>query len=794
MKKILVLSLVISLFGCASRKYYPSDKWIRNNTITIQTENLKEFSVCINNENVGIENVSDAIVIVKKYRKNNKPSNLSQIAKVKSDSNEFLVTFDGFKNKDIDIALFNSNYEKIDLNIEKRIRYGVLTQDFILSVFTFGIPLLIDPFKSDFYRIKKSSSSHKVYFEFNQEFMSEEYNYISNSKRVSDFNEWLGKYKKSIIYQNVVNHRDSLEFSFALAEQKEEAIDYFISTHSKSNFLDKAKSVKNEMKGARELFELSKTTNTSQAFVNFLSKYPNSLHNSEARKLLVETAEKEVLSSRSSARMIEYVKVYLAPNLSFVDQKSLSERRKKLSNKLEEFILSENLSNDASKQYENYSALWKRYIELLSDVELMRQLSDLTKIKENKTKICDLLFNSLKLADTKEKQLKWIEKANSDFPKLKVLNDLPTDSENILFFVLDNQKNGNGLVKIFDDNYLSSLVPDSPIDHGLITKYNFGEFEYKGKKYNSLENVDYQELNFNHGSFEGISNAYQASKLVFSFKSMIENEITDEISFYIDGKLVKTIYISKGFSADGECIIKHDYSYEFENQLNLTLNILDGEITSIEKESKNYSTEKLLEQYNNLRNNNFPASINQNQRLDKLIKSTQNQKEIEDKKLEEIRLANEKKREQERIEQEKIRIQKQKEQEQERIKRENTFVELSEYQFADNSDNYLGKNIGVPGWYVSTDQNGSRKDQIDMTLRSKGDDFEHLNAMINYGLTETKVQGVYIREVKIGGNRVYLFIPKSISQSMPNSTTIYVGIIGKLIKKDEIQVTKIVRL
>ncbi|MBM3185301.1 MAG: hypothetical protein FJZ67_03300 [Bacteroidetes bacterium] len=105
---------------------------------------------------------------------------------------------------------------------------------------------------------------------------------------------------------------------------------------------------------------------------------------------------------------------------------------------------------------------------------------------------------------------------------------------------------------------------------------------------------------------------------------MIENEITDEISFYIEGKIVKTIYISKGFSADGECIVKNDFYYEFENGENITLKKLDQELSYLKGSISAANYDEVITKLNLLKKNNIPASLPQTKLIEELLNSAVN--------------------------------------------------------------------------------------------------------------------------------------------------------------------------
>jgi hypothetical protein len=620
MKNLFILGLTTVLFGCASRNYYQTDKWKNNNTITIKSENLKDFSIYIDGESIGIQKVDESNIIVTKYSKRNRPENIKSLILLNS-SSDYKLTFDGFKNKDIKASLYNQNYEKIDLTIQKRIRYDALSKDLFCGIFTFGLPFLIDPFKSDFYRIKKSSLNHKVHFEYTQEYMKNEYVKIQSSTNISDFRYWLSNYHKSVIYQKVIDHSDSLEFLFAVTQQKESAIDDFISTHNNSKYLERAVTVKNEMKAAREMFHTAKSTNTIEALESFLNKFPNSLYVTEARKLLIDAAEKEAFSSLNSEKVLSYLKNYYIPNEIFLDKNIIFEKRKKIINNLEVFIFQESIINNQSKVYEEYSSLWKRYVGINDDNQIPSDIKNFEKIKNHQVEICDLLFNSLREANTSEKQSIWKEKSVNDFPKLDLNNNKPSNVKEILFTVLDNQKNGNGLINVFGSNYLLTLSEESKIDNGLISKFKSGKYEYKGSMFDALELSNYQELNFKEGIFSGISKAFKDNQLLFSFEANKKSEITDEISYYQNGSVVKKIFVSKGFLADGKCVINQEFSYEFENDINLSLKAIDEKIKQGNVFLKSEDFIQSISTFENARNNKFPPSIAQNIELDKCIKN-----------------------------------------------------------------------------------------------------------------------------------------------------------------------------
>ena len=92
------------------------------------------------------------------------------------------------------------------------------------------------------------------------------------------------------IYEKVLDQKDSLELTIALFQETENAIDEYIASHQSSTYLPEAIKIKEEMVAARELFAKTKTENTVASYENYLSKFPRSLNNKEAHKLLTIAA------------------------------------------------------------------------------------------------------------------------------------------------------------------------------------------------------------------------------------------------------------------------------------------------------------------------------------------------------------------------------------------------------------------------------------------------------------------------------------------------------------------------
>lgn len=676
MKKLsyLALFLVITILftGCASIQY---KRRLQNNIFTIYSDNFKEYKISINTDDVGFTVEEGPRFEITKFNKSKQNQKMvKEVVTTKHTppnhkSNE--IVLHNFRKEGIKINLSHPYYDTIQLEIKRKIRPGALAKDIGLSLFTLGIPLIVDGFKSDFYKIKKESRVFRVHFEYKQSYMSYEYMKIANSMEPQYFNEWIAKFPKSNLLKTAINTKDSVELVIAISKGKESAIDEFISSHNGSNFLNEAVSMKKDMSDARELFKNACINNTVESFEEFLQKYPNSLHNKEAHLKLVDAAEKRALESRSSEKIVEYITKYLKPNahyitelsleeknwsigksesdIKFVSSQKLDDKKSRLTEALDEITINELGATNSNIDYSSYSKMWKKYIYLVDNKDIKPFINSFSQTESYSDEICDVLFNTLKEANTKEKQKLWEEKTLSDFPKFDSLPYMVSSNgqiiNNIFIRVLDLQKNGTGMIKLYDRNFLKHHNPS------IKTKYTF-----KDQTYECLSNINIEELNFSKGKLIGTCRAFRDNVIDFSITiKERENSYIRDISYYQNGKLVNTTYYPDDYNdyfnpyEPGSKLNLNDYSYEFENGINITLKGL---------EQKNKEGLELMKQGNYLeawtilkkaRENNIPKNISQNLALDKSISEAKKRVEKIENQQEEKRLADEKRRREEQM-------------------------------------------------------------------------------------------------------------------------------------------------
>lgn len=545
----LILITIILLTSCASYNYDGTKYKIENNTVKICSENLNYYSI-LNSKNGEL------------------------ITESNSKTTEFFINKID-KNK-LSVTLENQIYDPISIELKKSVRPIALTKDVVLSVFTFGIPVLFDIFNPDFYKLSTKSKNINVRFDFKQSYMLDEYNKISKSDNPNDYQNWIEKYPKSNIRQKVIDKKDSLELLIALSKESEVAIDEYITTHKESIYLKEALNIKNEMVAAREMFEAAKLTNSIASYEAFLARFPKSLHNRDAHRNLVFAAEKSAINSGNLSSMQNYIIKYLDVNTFYFSQKELEEKKVNISKVIDNQLVKEFIKKDSKNIYSDYSKLWQAYVKMKNEIP-NGYLNRMDQTISFQSKICDLLFNKIKEVTSKEKQKLFVDKSMLDFPEL----DTESKSQNLIISILEKTKNGSGLVKLYDVAYISHYL--SNLSEGNVLK-GVNSYTYRNADYEALNNITYEELSFSNGKLNGISKCFQHSTLAFSLN--MSYGISKELSYYQNGKLAKTMY----YPTNG-----NPYYYEFDNGKNLTLQIINDvilELDKVEKSIKKYTAEK----------------------------------------------------------------------------------------------------------------------------------------------------------------------------------------------------------
>ena len=669
MKIISLLLLVTVLFSCASYKYDSAER-TANNTLKIKT------------------NIPDAKVKVA-FELIDQKEETSLTSKKSDEANyyETNYTFNKLKFGRTFLEISKQNYETKTIKVWRLPRAKVFGRSFLLGCFTFMVPIGVDAFRSDFYKVASFSDVKKVNLKYSQDYMEFQFKQIENSTNPIVFNNYIQEFPYSNYITKAIDKKDSTELLVAVNKSSESAIDQYILYHKNSKFLKDANSIKSEMVEAKTEFEKVKVTNNVAGYEQFLTKYPRSLQRKEAHLKLIDAAEKVALASASLDKMIIYYDNYLLKFKEFLDDNSYKTKNKIISQTIDNQIIVENNPKKVWN-YEEYSKLWKKYIQLSEKYKGV--IDNLEKSVDYRVKISNellVLFN--KLTDEKT-QKEFLTKATMNFEKLSLETDEP-----FVTTIFDNSNNKNGIYKLYNAGYIPYKINHTSKEDPLRGK---DLFSYKGNGYKTFTGLNYEECTFTNDKLIQIklfNNKIQLCDLKYydGFTKL------GEASYFLNGKLVRTEYTPDRNT---------DYFYEFENGVNLSFKELEEKIKGGDNALAKKDYDNALDIYTAMCKNDYPATILLNLRIKNSIANATNQKaaylqkleqerlaeerrqevirQVEEKKREKIRLAEEKKREKIRLAEEKKREKANIVQSQDQYKEEKTQVKAQSVYFESESD------------------------------------------------------------------------------------------------------------
>jgi hypothetical protein len=623
MKKILIngfVLLLLILTSCASNNYYDfsqinDDNRYKNNQIRI-ISNVPDFKVYYKVKNLPSSQYKNTPAL---------PWNTPRIT----------VDVTKLDRRVKSLIVQKENYEPDTIKIKRAIRPRALGKDIVFGVLFWPIlpvPFLIDLCRPDFYKVSKNSKVVRVDLKFNQEYMDKEFFKIENSKLAATFSSYINLYPYSKKTHEAALKRDSIELEIAVNKFSEQAINDFVSTHNKSKYLDIAIKIKDEMVVARLEYDKAKTKNNADAYEEFIKKYPNAIQKNDAINNLVDIVYQKVLKSEDLEEMLSFNFNYLVNYSTLLKPESLAEKTKQTTKIIDELIVKK-YDVDVNNRYANYSKLWMKYREATKYKNLIR----LERTESYLSKISDLILNDLAKIIDEAKQKAYLIKAETDFKDLFLFDEYIVEPIQFSNRVIDNSKNFNGSFKLINQKYIENRIKyswEGDFSRGLL------EFDYLGQRYSNYNEANIEEIAITNGRISSVK-LYNNKTLLISYKYNGNSNV--EYSSYINGKLVRTDYSDKSTY----------YYYEFENGINLSLKSLEEKIKGADYElaSKNY--DNAIELYNNCYKNDYPKTIELNQRIQKSINTAQIKKEAYLKKLELERIANERKEELARLETEK---------------------------------------------------------------------------------------------------------------------------------------------
>ena len=497
----------------------------------------------------------------------NKSGSLRSINKSSSYQNHnYEINLDKINNKYLSLQVTKNNYDTAYLKLIKTPRFGAIARDFFIGIPTFFTPFLIDAFRSDFYQISSKSKHQEVKLKHHQEFMKNEFKKIENSASPSDFVDYISNYPHSNFVNQATDKKDASELVIAVNKVSESEIDNYILSHQNSSSLNEAKKIKDEIPESRLAFQeainlnsfvayeqfLAKypksiehkeahiklteiafqeaiNLNSASAYEQFLAKYPNSILNKEAHIKLIDAAEKEALSSNNLNQMLAYYDNYLQKLKNFIGEETYKSKNAIISKTIDNQIVLENNPKQLWN-YNEYSKLWITYIDVSTKYKNKLLTLDISKAYD--LKISSELFALLIKISDANKHAEFLQKASIDFPELSNTKDL------ILITILQKSSNKNGNLKLFNQAYVPYLISKNKLN-------NVKSFNYKKKKYQSMEGSNYEELTFTNNEIQEIK-VFKDNNLQTQLKFSSGYSNLNEASYFINGQLVLTEVLQFG--------------------------------------------------------------------------------------------------------------------------------------------------------------------------------------------------------------------------------------------------------
>lgn len=587
MKKIFLLLILYSVLSSCSSIFYTNR--VKNNTFSIVTN--------IDNYRVSFPKAQGRSYV--------------------SNGKHFSHTLPKLRQRYLTVEISKENYETQKVKLKKTVRLAPLIIDVASFPLTLGTPLLIDVFKSDFYKLKNVSQNININLVHTQSYMLTQFNNIKATKNPEVLSKFILDYPYFSGINQVVELRDSLEFVDAISSNDEKKIKMFIQTRTTSKFIPEATKIEAALIESRVQFEKAKLENTIVGLENFIRTYPKSIQIEEARRLLVERAEKNAYDKKQSADLIKFWNSYLIPNQEYLKNNDYWNKKLQLESRIATYIESELKDKDYSyhvSHYAKYLALDKNNLEE----------DDLIVISNTYRKqLSGILFKELVEKKSLAEQKLFTQKVSEGFPSLY-------SGQDIFLNVLENYDNKNGKVTLFNTNYCSLEFKNNRSKYKNTPTYLF---TYNYQKINFEQAQVSQILNFHQNYLRGTQEI--VTKDGFTFRMNVSDfRITEEEIYLNNSKIGSNHYDFNG---------KFLYKYEFENGVNLTLRSLDNEIKLYDNLIKNNDPYSALAGFQKLAQNKFPSEISQNILIASKIEECQllisRKEEEEQRRLENERIA-----------------------------------------------------------------------------------------------------------------------------------------------------------
>jgi hypothetical protein len=289
---------IVFLPSCSSHKYTASER--REN---------QTFSFSTNAPNTSVRIAEST-------------SNLNQSLISNASGTRGTILLPSMKKSNLTLVVSAPDYATQEIRLRRKPRAEAFFKMVGLGLVTYFIPVLIDPFRSDFYELRPASQNIDITMTHSVDYFRRKLDERRGSTNPSDFIEYIRTYPNSPFLDEAIKLRDELEFSRAVKEGTEAALDRFIASHSSSHVLPQAQKAKSNMEEARLAFESAKSENTVKAYAAFLVKFPLSIHTQDALHRKTRAAFEELVLKPDASRdeVTSFITIHLSSTAFSMDR------------------------------------------------------------------------------------------------------------------------------------------------------------------------------------------------------------------------------------------------------------------------------------------------------------------------------------------------------------------------------------------------------------------------------------------------------------------------------------------
>lgn len=491
------------------------------------------------------------------------------------------------------IRVGGPNYESVVQKIKITPRGKAVGNDILLGIVTYMTPFLIDPFRSDFYKIRGDYKSISVNLEYSQMYMYRKFSEIANSTDPAKFRAYIDAYPKSNFSVRAKDKIDSLDLNTAMISDTEEALELYIQSHQNANtkFLSAAKKRNEMLVQARLEYDKIAAKTDLIEFKNYLKTYPNFKQSTLAVKRCYEIAT----ASKSLEQLLEFNKDIFLPYQNVLDINEKQRTQYGLNNAVDLAIIRE--KTDKNDAMASYISIWNTAQDIN---KLHPNINDLPQSWNYRSKIADQYLKELSVAKTEKQQDALASKYSG------VVTNFNYISETEKFFVscLNYTQSFSGEFKLFNQGIFANYLNHSSESDALKNLYD-------------VTPGDVEEIGIQNGQIVKFK-LFETSTPIATFEKKLDG--TSYYARFKNGQLIKEEFYnySKGV----------DYTYTYENGKNKTLEALDVKISRAETVLKEGNYAEAKRQLTSECKNGYPTNVAQNVKIQSLIAECEKQEQI----------------------------------------------------------------------------------------------------------------------------------------------------------------------